>query len=145
MVLEGIYQYFKKRVRVMQGLQNCERCGKVYKSNGFSRLCVSCWEYDELDFHKIKEYLSSNPGAKIFEVSSALSISVGKIKRYLRESRLEIIERENDFLFCDCCKKNIRSGKYCDDCYRNTQKTITVMYTGRQRNRRSTMVSFRSV
>jgi len=129
----------------MQELRNCERCGKLYRSNGFYKLCPSCWEFDEFDFRRIKEYLSNHPGAKIFEVSTALDISVGKIKRYLRESRLEIIEKENRFLFCDKCGKSIRTGKYCDECYRSMQKTLTVIYPGSRRTRRSTIVSFKSV
>ena len=58
----------------MQTLQNCERCGKLYKSNGFSRLCPPCWEYDEFDF--IHQGISVIPSELRFEVSSALRISV---------------------------------------------------------------------
>lgn len=98
-------------------LRNCEICGKTYNSNGFYKVCLNCLERDEADFNKIKVYLDENPCAKIFEVVSALDISLKKIKRYLRENRLEIVESENQFLFCETCDKSIRSGRYCTTCY----------------------------
>ncbi|NLI58431.1 MAG: flagellar protein [Clostridium sp.] len=103
----------------MLELKNCEMCGKTYTSNGFHKVCPSCFQHDESDFNKIKMYLEENPCAKIFEVVSALNISLKKIKRYLRENRLEIIEPDNHFLFCEACKKSIRSGRYCSLCYTN--------------------------
>ena len=34
-----------------------------------------------------------------------------KIKRYLRENRLEIIEPDNHFLFCEACKnQSVQAG-----------------------------------
>ncbi|MDQ2085273.1 flagellar protein [Herbivorax sp. ANBcel31] len=98
-------------------LENCQICGKTYTSNGFHKVCPSCLEHDESEFDKIRLYLNENPCAKIFEVVSALDISLKKIKRYLRECRLEIIESENYFLFCEVCGKSIHSGKYCNLCY----------------------------
>ena len=128
----------------MQGFQNCKRCGKLFESNGFSVLCPTCWKFDEYDFQKIKEYLTLHPGAKIFEVSNNLDISVAKIKRYLRESRLEIIDFKNLFLFCDKCGKCIRTGKYCDECYRTSQSSVSVAYTEKQDTKHSGKVNFRS-
>lgn len=98
-------------------LRICERCKRTYTSNGFHRVCPSCLEHDEYDFNKIKVYLDENPCAKIIEVVSALDMSLKKIKRYLRENRLEIIEADNQFLFCESCNKPIRSGRHCKLCY----------------------------
>lgn len=128
----------------MPELQNCERCGKVYKSNGFFKVCPICYELDECDFRKIKEYLYSHPCAKIYEVVNALDISVRKIKRYLQESRLEIIEKDNHFLFCETCGKSIRSGKYCDECYRELHHDFQVIYTGNYNRQYSNSVNFKS-
>jgi ribosomal protein L32 len=114
----------------MLELKNCEMCGKTYTSNGFHKVCPSCFQHDESDFNKIKVYLEENPCAKIFEVVSALNISLKKIKRYLRENRLEIIEPDNHFLFCEACKKSIRSGRYCSLCYTNAyHRKYQTVYT----------------
>ena len=57
------------------------KCGKL-TPQWFYKVCPSCFQHDESDFNKIKMYLEENPCAKIFEVVSALNISL-KIKRYL--------------------------------------------------------------
>lgn len=125
-------------------LKNCERCGRVYKSNGFHAVCPVCFEQDETDFRKIKDYLYEHPCAKVFEVVNELDISVKQIKRYLRENRLEIVEKDNDFLFCETCGKPIRSGKYCDDCYRESNHDFKVIYTGNYNSKHSNSVNFKS-
>ena len=108
---------------------------KDAEKHGFNLICSSCYELDEMDFKKIKEYLHTNPCAKIYEVVNALDMSVKKIKRYLRESRLEILEKNNRFLFCEMCSKPIQSGKYCDECYKAFHHEYKVIYTGiRQSN-----------
>jgi len=109
-------------------MMNCECCGKVFNSTGFFNLCPVCTEKDERDFAMIKEYLCEHPYAKIFDVANDLNMSIKKIKRYLRESRLEIIEPNNRFLFCEDCGKPIRSGKYCDECYRKFHQNFRAIY-----------------
>ena len=128
----------------MSEFKNCERCGKAYTSSYFFNVCPGCFEQDESDFRRIKEYLYEHPGAKIFEVSTVLDISVKKIKRYLRENRLEILERDNQFLFCESCNRPIRSGKYCDGCYKLiSTNDFKVIYTGNQ-NKHSNSINFKS-
>lgn len=95
----------------------CGRCGKIFQSGGFFKVCPTCVAIDEEDFSKIKEYLYSHPDANIFNVVNDLNVSINKIRRYLKESRLEIKEENNRFLFCKCCGKPIRSGEHCDSCY----------------------------
>ncbi len=107
---------------------NCERCGKMFGSNGFYNVCELCTKRDEQDFLKIKEYLTEHPGAKLFDVVSDLNVAVRKIKRYLRENRLEIIESNNHFLFCEMCGKPIRSGQLCDNCYSEFHRDYKTVY-----------------
>lgn len=128
----------------MQEIITCELCGKLYNSNGFFGVCPICQENDESDFRRIKDYLNIHPCAKIFDVVADLDISVKKIKRYLRESRLEILEKENHFLFCEECRKSIRSGKYCDECYKKYHKDIKVVYSGSNNSKHSNAIRFRS-
>ncbi len=114
---------------------NCEHCGKVFNSSGFFKVCPVCMERDENDFAKIKEYLYERPCSKIFDVSNDLNISVKKIKRYLRENRLEIIEKNNHFLFCEMCGKPIQSGNYCDECYREFHRDFKTIYIDNARQK----------
>lgn len=120
---------------------NCEHCGKVFNSNGFFKVCPGCMERDENDFTKIKEYLYERPCSKIFEVANDLNMPVKKIKRYLRENRLEIIEKNNHFLFCEMCGKPIRSGKYCDECYREFHRNFKTIYVGNVKQKYSPRIN----
>ncbi|MCX7748547.1 MAG: flagellar protein [Clostridia bacterium] len=97
-------------------LKNCTVCGKVFPSNGFTNTCPLCREKDEADFKKIRDYLYIHPCSNMYEVSVTLGMPIHQIKRYLREDRLEIIEKNNSFLHCEICKTSIRSGKYCSEC-----------------------------
>lgn len=114
----------------MDELRNCKRCGRMFQFKGYSDICYNCYTRDEIEFKRIKEYLYEHPFAKIFEVSSDLDIPVSKLKRFLREGRLEIVEKTNAFLLCEKCGKPIRSGQYCDECLSQSNKDLKVIYTG---------------
>lgn len=101
----------------MPDVRNCRRCGKIFNYIGGQPICQVCREQDEEDFKRVKEFLYKNPGASLSEVSAALEISVEKIKQYLKDGRLEIINNEgNMVLECEMCGKAIKTGRFCDDC-----------------------------
>jgi len=115
---------------------NCGRCGKLVKSETTS-ICPDCIEAEEKEFNRIKEYLMENPFATIFQVSISLNISFKSIKRYLRENKLEIIERNNQknkFLSCLKCQEPIQSGCYCTKCATSLQNNSTSDDTHSQQN-----------
>ncbi|MGE5474522.1 MAG: MerR family transcriptional regulator [Ignavibacteriales bacterium] len=102
---------------------NCERCGKLVMSE-VSSICIDCIEDEEREFDRIKEYLNENPFATVFQVSVSLNVSFKSIKRYLRENKLEIIERgnqKNEFLRCLKCGAPIQCGCYCTKCATSVQ------------------------
>jgi uncharacterized protein YjcR len=121
---------------------NCTSCGRFFESNGWHNKCFTCTERDEKDFHRIREYLYVNPGGKVFEISNKLDISVSKIKRYLREGRLEIIEENNLFLRCEHCGKPICSGVYCEDCAKQAKHNFNAVYTGNTSRRAYTQLKY---
>lgn len=103
----------------MPDVRNCRKCGKVYTYLGGNPICPACKQLDEEDFKKVKDYLYRNPGAGLSQVSVDLEISVDKIKRFLKEGRLEIVSQDgNLFLECEGCGKAINSGRFCDECER---------------------------
>lgn len=117
---------------------NCSRCGRFFESNGFIILCPTCYEKDQKDFERIRQYLYEHPRAKIFQVSTDLDMPVSKLKRYLREGRLEIVEKDNQFLKCEACGKSICSGVYCEDCSRKYNIDIRYVYSGNSNTLRNT-------
>lgn len=98
------------------GARNCARCGKIFNYLVGAPLCPLCKEEDEKDFKRVKEFLYKYPGSNMSEVSTALDISVAKIKRFLKEGRLEIKDFENLFLECERCGTAIKTGQFCDAC-----------------------------
>lgn len=104
----------------MPDVRNCRKCGKIFNYLGGSPICPACKQLDEDDFKKIKEYLYDNPRAGLNQVSIELDISVEKIKRFLKDGRLEILSDDgNMILECESCGKSIKSGRYCSECERD--------------------------
>jgi flagellar operon protein (TIGR03826 family) len=104
----------------MPDVRNCRRCGKIFTYMGGTPFCQACRQADEEDFKKVKDYLYKNPGANLTQVSVELDISVEKIRRFLKDGRLEIMSDEgNMFLECENCGKAIKSGRFCDECERD--------------------------
>lgn len=103
----------------MPDVRNCRRCGHIFNYIGGPPICPACKANDEEDFKKVKAYLWDNPGATLSEVSTVLEISVEKVRGFLKEGRLEIINSEgNMILECEKCGKAIKSGRLCEECTR---------------------------
>lgn len=109
----------------MSELRNCKKCGKMFSYSSGTLICPNCISKDEEDFKNVRQYLYENPGATLPEVSTVLEISAEKIKRFLREGRLEIVNTEgNVILECERCGKSIKSGQYCNECAKNLLRDI---------------------
>ncbi|MGE5614011.1 MAG: MerR family transcriptional regulator [Bacillota bacterium] len=103
----------------MPDIRNCRRCGKIYNYIGGPPICSVCRQEEEEDFQRVKKYLYENPGASMTQVSTELDISIEKIKRFLKEGRLEIANDDGNLVLeCENCGKSIKSGRYCDECER---------------------------
>ncbi len=77
---------------------NCHRCGKVIVSE-IDSLCLSCFEEEEKEFKRIKEFLIENPLATVFQVSVSLDDSLQKFKdvddsHWASEAILEMSEKD---------------------------------------------------
>jgi len=103
----------------MPDVRNCKRCGRVYNYIGGPPLCPVCRDEDEQEYKRVKEYLYEYPGATMTQVSTELNVSVEKIKRFLKEGRLEIVNDDPNFILqCEMCGKSIKTGRYCNACER---------------------------
>lgn len=110
----------------MPDVRNCRKCGRIYNYIGGVPLCPACRQEDENDFKRVKEYLYDNPGASMSQISEELDVSVEKIKRFLKEGRLEIIgDNGNMVLECESCGKSIRTGRFCEECERTLTKELS--------------------
>ncbi|MDI9513634.1 MAG: MerR family transcriptional regulator [Clostridiaceae bacterium] len=96
----------------------CQRCYRMFQRVGIENVCPVCAPLDEVDFRKIKEFLTEHPGASSNEVMRHTGVSLRQIKRYLKEERLEIVGDNKGFLRCEICGKPLNSGRFCDFCYK---------------------------
>lgn len=125
-------------------LKNCKRCGGIFLSNGFSEECTCCMEYENHDYNRIREYLLVHPGAKVFEIVNNLNISIEKIKHFLKEGRLEIVENIHTFLFCESCGTSIHSGTLCSECNENKKHDFKGIYTGKDSLKKKYALHYRA-
>ncbi len=101
-------------------MANCEcvRCHRFFEKVAFEEVCPVCFPVEENEFSRIKEYLSSHPGASSNEVMSELNVSLKSIRRYLKEDRLEIVGDNKGFIRCELCGKPLNSGRFCEGCFK---------------------------
>ena len=105
-------------------IRNCKRCGKLYNYTGFD-LCPECFNKDEEDFIKIRDYIERNPQATVLEVSKATDVEVKRILDFLKEGRLILGPKNTNIsLTCERCGKKILSGRYCESCSRELEKSL---------------------
>lgn len=104
----------------MPEVRNCKKCGKIFNYIGGAPICAACKQQDEEDFKRVKDYLYEYPGANLTQVSTELDVSVEKIRRFLKDGRLEIIGDDGNLVLeCENCGKSIKSGRFCPDCERD--------------------------
>ena len=96
----------------MGELKNCRTCNRLFMYSFGPQVCQHCLKSDEEDFKKVKDYLNQFPGVTLQEVSKETGVSSNKIRRYLKEGRLEVSGNSSILLQCEKCGASIRSGSY---------------------------------
>lgn len=97
-------------------VRNCRNCGRIFNYLAGPIMCARCRESMEAKFQEVKEYIRSNPGVGIQEVSDACDVDPSQIRQWLREERLELTENSPIFLTCEGCGLSIRCGRFCEKC-----------------------------
>ncbi len=104
-------------------IRNCSSCNKIYRYDGF-RICLDCRKKNEQDFQTVKKYIQENPGATISDVVENTQVDIKKVMEFLREGRLEIEPGGNIILECEKCGTPITTGRFCNSCQGQLQRTI---------------------
>ncbi|MBE5884589.1 MAG: flagellar operon protein YvyF [Lachnospiraceae bacterium] len=123
----------------------CKECRGVMIFKGVGEYqCESCGYVDYDDYGKVRLYIEKHKGATAAEIEMVTGVSQRAIRRMLRESRIEIAEGSKTFLHCEVCNKDIRSGRFCNECeiklHRNVEaaqreelrKKVKIMGVGRR-------------
>lgn len=96
----------------------CEKCDcENIKYNGIGEYeCEECKFVMYDDYGKVRNYIEEHPGATATDVSLAVGVSKEKIRRLLREDKIQIAPGSATFLYCEKCGAGIRSGRFCFKC-----------------------------
>ena len=94
----------------------CSWCNCPLPDNIEGEYCPNCQE--EALFREVKDYVRNND-VNEFQVSEEFHIPLSKVKRWIREGRLEYKDEDLAIkLHCERCGKPIQFGLLCKDCIR---------------------------
>ena len=103
----------------------CKNCGSVLVYRGLGEYrCEKCKEQDFDNYGKTRNYIEKHPGASAVDIEKNTGVSKAAIREMLKESRFEIVEGAKSFLRCEGCGKEIRSGRYCQECEKDIHLRI---------------------
>lgn len=118
-------------------IRNCKGCGKIFNYVAGPIRCQACRESMEGKFQEVKDYIRSNPGVGIPEVSEACDVDAAQIRLWLKEERLEVTEDSAIFLNCEGCGAPVRCGRYCEKCkYEMTKGFKSILEENKSKNPR---------
>lgn len=97
----------------------CSSCGKLFNYIQGARVCPACRKKVEERFMEVKRYVREHPNVDIRTLSEEMEVSVGQIKRWVREERLVFSDDSPVGLPCESCGKIIKTGRLCEACKSN--------------------------
>lgn len=106
----------------------CDSClGRmIYISDGAYR-CEVCGRVALDDLGKVKRYLDKNGVAPISEIAEATKVSQELIELSYIDGKLEI-PAEKIASKCVRCGKDLRSGRFCQDCRIELANKLKALY-----------------
>lgn len=109
-------------------IRNCKKCGRIYNYVLGPNLCPRCMREQEDKFQEVKQYIYDNPGVGVADVSEAMEVSIGQIRQWVREERLQFAEGSVTDIVCESCGKTILSGRFCPQCKEQMVRTLGNAY-----------------
>ncbi len=105
--------------------RTCEKCGGVMVFKGVGEYhCEDCGEVAYDDYGKVRLYIEEHRGATAAQIEDAIGVSQRTIRQLLKDGRIEVTADSKAFLFCELCRKPIRSGTYCPECEIKVHRTL---------------------
>lgn len=97
-------------------VRNCKGCGKLFNYLNGPPLCTACLRKLDDKFSIVKEFIYDNPGASIQEVAEENEVTIGQLKKWVREERLAFAENSMIGIECENCGTMIKTGRFCHLC-----------------------------
>lgn len=106
----------------------CERCSSEVTYLGSGKYqCTKCGHVVLDDFGKVKNYIEENGPAPAPVIAAATGVSMEIIGQMLKEGRVEIPEGSEYYVQCEKCGCDIRYGRFCPSCIKETASDIKRM------------------
>lgn len=109
-------------------VRNCKVCGSLFNYIGGAPLCAACQRDADNKFDQVKQYIYDNPNANIHKVAEDNEVTIGQLKKWVKEERLEFTETSAAMLDCESCGTPIRTGRFCNMCKDKIQNKLGSVY-----------------
>ena len=115
----------KDETIISQRNRRCKQCNSVldYLALGEYR-CPNCGN-EELDAYGIiRKYLDEHGPTPSSVIALDTGVPMDIINDYLKKGRLEVADTSSVFLHCERCGKDIKFGRICTACAKNTVSSM---------------------
>ena len=106
-------------------VKNCRKCGRMFNYMGGQQVCQACKQAAEAKFQEVKEYVREHKTASIPQICEDCGVENKQVQQWIREERLIFADDSPVKLSCELCGAQIRTGRYCDKCKKETASNIS--------------------
>ena len=115
--------------------KSCSMCGRQLPIDYEKDYCPAC--EDDVLFKEVREYIRTHEVTE-FELAEIFNISQNKVRRWIKEGRIEYVTGENKMMNTRCqrCGIPVSFGTLCPDCMRvmNGSKEVSYISFGSKRD-----------
>lgn len=114
----------------------CSMCSRPLPIDFEKEFCPAC--EDDVLFKEVREYIRTHEVTE-FELAEIFHISQSKVRKWIKEGRIEYAAGENKMMNTRCqrCGVPVTFGTLCPECMRimNGNKEVSFISTGSKRDR----------
>ena len=114
----------------------CSMCGRSMPIDYEKDFCPAC--EDDVLFKEVREYIRSHDVTE-FELAEIFNISQNKVRKWIKEGRIEYVTSENKMMNTRCqrCGAPVAFGTLCTECMRlmNGNKEVSYISSGAKKDR----------
>ena len=115
--------------------KSCSMCGRQLPIDYEKDYCPAC--EDDVLFKEVREYIRTHEVTE-FELAEIFNISQNKVRRWIKEGRIEYVTGENKMMNTRCqrCGIPVSFGTLCPDCMRvmNGSKEVSYISFGSKKD-----------
>ena len=114
-------------------LVTCALCGNLFNTID-KKICPLCAKKEEEYFTTVKKFLKENPSLTFKRIVQDTGVPERLLRKWIKDGKLEIVNKEGIGIRCERCNKEILQGKYCVACREKMEHTLNDLYRPEQKN-----------